>query len=310
MAAVFDQEPTSVVDTKSLKIDEYFGRVASGDDVVSACVATVTGPCAEAWQTPAFDEYVIVLEGEVCIEREGEETVRVAANRGIFLPKGTRVRWTWEGPCKYVPICIPAFSVDNCGREPEAGAAKDEAAMLALRQLHAAKKHKWLYHVAQKSLWDACKASGETYYPPTYAQDKFTHATADATKLIDVLNHFYTDIEGEWVCLKTTQEALLRHGVPTVFEATAPVGDIPAIDMGDQLFPHLLGGIPSAEGAVLEELRVKRNPDGTFVEILGLDEEKKRIRAVVKKHMAFAGAAGFVLGAALAAGAAVLLARR
>ena len=34
------------------------------------------------------------------------------------------------------------------------------------------------------------KARGKTYYPPTYAEDGFTHATADPSKLLDVANHF------------------------------------------------------------------------------------------------------------------------
>lgn len=96
--------------------------------------------------------------------------------------------------------------------------------------------------------------------------------TADPTKLIDVLNHFYKAVEGEWVCLKTNADTLRGAGVELTFEETAPVGDIEAIDMGDQLFPHLHGGIP-AEGVVHEELAVVRAADGTFLEINGLLED-------------------------------------
>merc|ERR1712032_840585 len=65
-----------------------------------------------------------------------------------------------------------------------------------------------------------------------------------------------------------------RPGIELTFEATAPVGDIEAIDMGDQLFPHLHGGIP-AKGVVVEELPVRRRKDGTFVEIPGLMHEDR-----------------------------------
>ena len=93
--------------------------------------------------------------------------------------------------------------------------------------------------------------------------------TADPTKLVDVLNHFYKQVKGEWVCLKTNADTLRGGGIELTFEETAPVGDIEAIDMGDQLFPHLHGGIPPS-GVVHEEMEVVRAADGTFLEIVGL----------------------------------------
>jgi hypothetical protein len=51
------------------------------------------------------------------------------------------------------------------------------------------------------NLWEACTARGKTYYPPTYAVDGFTHATADPAKLLDVANHFYKSVQAEWLCL-------------------------------------------------------------------------------------------------------------
>eukprot|EP00466_Bigelowiella_natans_P012222 jgi/Bigna1/46826/estExt_Genewise1.C_70161 len=266
-------KPVSVVDAKDITIREFFGRIASRDARLSACEVSVKKASEEAWQTPQFDEYVMVLEGKVELRYSDGSSTTVEAGSGAFLPAGMRVKWRWPGPCKYIPICLPAFSTDNCGREDEEGNnhAKTGEAMMKLTAMHESAKHPWLYHVAKKSLWEAAKQSKSgIYYPPTFVQDgKFTHATADPTKLIDVLNHFYKDVKDEYVCLRTDRVHLERGGVKVIFEKTAPVGDISAIDMGDQLFPHLLGGIP-AQGVVLEEMPVMRAKDGTFLEIKGL----------------------------------------
>ena len=132
--------PVDVVPAPDLTISEYIGRVASGDEAISACVATVRSATKEAPQKPDFDEYVIVLEGEVHIMHGvglSQETV-ISAGEGLVLTRGTRVQWVWPGPCKYVPICLPAFSPSNCGREEATGpVAKTKDSMVYLRQLHA-----------------------------------------------------------------------------------------------------------------------------------------------------------------------------
>lgn len=99
---------------------------------------------------------------------------QVTAGQAIFLAKGERVRWVFTEEAEYIPVCLPAFSPANCFRE-EGGtppAAHDA--------------HTDIYHLVQKPLWEKCKARGETYYPPTYAEDGFTHATADPSKLLGV----------------------------------------------------------------------------------------------------------------------------
>ena len=135
-------KPIDVVDAPDLTITEYAGRVASTDSACSACLATVRQATKELPQCPAFDEYVLVLEGEVHIMHGAElkQCTVVKAGEGLVLPKHTRVQWVWPGPCKYVPICLPAFSPTNCGREETFGgpAAKTEESMDRLRKLHAA----------------------------------------------------------------------------------------------------------------------------------------------------------------------------
>ena len=132
--------------------------------------------------------------------------------------------------------------------------------------------HPYVFHLVQAQLWDAAVASSGTYYPPTYQEDGFTHGTSNPHKLLNVANHFYPDVKGDWYCLRMTVDSLAATGVETVFEGTAPVGDIQPDFEGsdDELFPHIHGGISPT--AVIEVHAVEREPDGTFVSIQGVTE--------------------------------------
>ena len=141
MAGVRLVHSIDVVNAPDLTISEYIGRVTSGDTSVSSCLCTVRHATKESPQTPEFDEYVLVLEGEIHVYHGAtlDECITVSAGQGFVLNKGTRVRWEWPGPCRYVAICLPAFSPENAGREEATGpVAKTEAALKTLRELHAA----------------------------------------------------------------------------------------------------------------------------------------------------------------------------
>jgi len=314
MASVRVVDPVAVVQAPDLTITEFFGNVASGTPSLSACVAEVRRATEEAPQCPEFDELVLVLEGQVILEHAGGTTA-VDAGQGAMLKAGTRVKWIWPGPCKYVPICTPAFTPENCGREDDGGHhAKTSESMDALRQLHYKARHPWLYHCALRSNWEAAKASGADYKPPTYAQDGFTHATADPALLIGVLNHFYRGSQGDWVCLRMSNKSLDAAGIPVKFEPVAPVGDTPALTAdlsGGDLFPHLHGGIPASASRcpVLEEHPVIRKPDGTFVTIPGVTDAKPTLRATLLAGLESRLAAAMG-GLAVGLVASVLLARR
>ena len=133
-------------------------------------------------------------------------------------------------------------------------------------------EHPYIFHLIQADLWQAAKASDTVYYPPTYEQDGFTHATANPNLLLNVANHFYPDVPGEWLCLRMTVDSLKQGGIEVVFEGTAPVGDkepdFPGTD--DELFPHILGGIPPS--TVLEVHKVTRTEDGRFVSIIDVTD--------------------------------------
>jgi uncharacterized protein (DUF952 family) len=131
--------------------------------------------------------------------------------------------------------------------------------------------HPYVFHLIQSHLWEETTRLNDTYYyPPTYEIDGFTHGTSNPEKLLAVANHFYPDVEGDWFCLRMTVESLKKTGVETVFEGTAPVGDIqPDFEgAGDELFPHIQGGIKP--DAVLEAHKVIRAEDGRYISIDGV----------------------------------------
>eukprot|EP00775_Hariotina_reticulata_P006071 gene6071-6310_t len=126
--------------------------------------------------------------------------------------------------------------------------------------------HGTLYHLVQSSIWNTDKSENKAYYPPTYDADGFIHLTKEARLLLDVANHFYKEIQGEFLVLAIDSKALTSK---VVFEAAAPVGDRKAYDeAAQQLFPHLYGSIDFS--AVTAELPVQRSEDGTFLAIPGL----------------------------------------
>ena len=131
-------------------------------------------------------------------------------------------------------------------------------------------EHPFVFHLVQATLWYQNIASDGTYYPPTYEVDGFTHGTSNPQKLLNVANHFYPDVQGDWYCLRMTVESLKTSGVETVYEGTAPVGDIqPDFEgAGDELFPHIHGGLKAS--AVLEAHKVNRADDGAFLSIEGI----------------------------------------
>ncbi len=132
--------------------------------------------------------------------------------------------------------------------------------------------HPYIFHLVQAKLWQSTvSTNGGVYYPPTYDLDGFTHGTANPNKLLVVANHFYREVDGDWLCLRMTAESLKRSGVEVVFEGTAPVGDKPADFEGsdDELYPHILGGI--TPDAVLAIHKVSRNDSGDFIAIDDLE---------------------------------------
>jgi mannose-6-phosphate isomerase-like protein (cupin superfamily) len=99
-------------------IDEYVGRVNSGETALSVAHMVAPGGWVEPAQTPGFDEYTLVLRGRVRVETAGG-TYDVGAGSAIVTRAGERIRYSTpddEG-AEYVAICRPAFGPDLARRE-------------------------------------------------------------------------------------------------------------------------------------------------------------------------------------------------
>jgi len=97
--------------TEPKLIEEFVGRVNTGDASVS--IARMRSPqgWVEPAQTPEFDEYTLVLAGMLLVEHAGGR-VEVRAGEAVHTKAGERVRYSTPdaGGAEYVAVCLPAFS--------------------------------------------------------------------------------------------------------------------------------------------------------------------------------------------------------
>jgi mannose-6-phosphate isomerase-like protein (cupin superfamily) len=97
-------------------IEEFFGRVSSGDDTVSIAVMRSPAGWSEPGQTPEFDERTAVLSGRLLVHHT-DGAIELGPGEAITTPAGTWVRYETLEPTEYVAVCIPAFSPDLVHRD-------------------------------------------------------------------------------------------------------------------------------------------------------------------------------------------------
>lgn len=99
-------------------IDEYVGRVNTGEGRVSIARMTSPGGWLEPPQRPEFDEWTLVLEGLLRVDFEGG-AMDVRGGEAVLVRAGEWVRYSSPLPegAKYVAVCLPAFSPDTVHRE-------------------------------------------------------------------------------------------------------------------------------------------------------------------------------------------------
>ena len=99
-------------------IDEYIGRVNTG--TAAASVAHMRSPCGwvEPGQTPAFEEFTIVLKGMLRVEHKDGVT-EVRAGQAIVANPGEWVRYSTpeSDGAEYIAVCLPAFSMESVHRD-------------------------------------------------------------------------------------------------------------------------------------------------------------------------------------------------
>ena len=120
--ATFISSPTVIpaAGTPPKIIEEFFGRVNSQTANIS--IARMISPSGwrEPGQTPEFDEYTIVLAGELHVETRAA-THRVGAGQAIIVHAGEWVRYSTPGPAgaQYIAVCLPAFAPNTVHRHAE-----------------------------------------------------------------------------------------------------------------------------------------------------------------------------------------------
>lgn len=113
-------QPTRVAaaGNKPKLIDEYIGRVNSATESLSVAHMRSPGGWLEPGQTPAFDEFTVVLRGTLRVEHEGG-AIDVQAGQAVIAHRGEWVRYSTpdaEG-AEYIAVCLPAFSMDTVHRD-------------------------------------------------------------------------------------------------------------------------------------------------------------------------------------------------
>ena len=99
-------------------IDEYVGRVNTGESAVSIAHMRSPAGWVEPGQTPEFDEYTLVLHGTLRLEHRGG-SLDVRAGQAVHAAPGEWVRYSSPGPsgAEYVAVCLPAFTPGTVHRD-------------------------------------------------------------------------------------------------------------------------------------------------------------------------------------------------
>lgn len=99
-------------------IEEFAGRVNSGDKGASVARMTSTAGWVEPGQRPEFQEITVVLEGTLRVEHEGG-AIEVGPGQAVITYPGEWVRYSTPNGAKYIAVCLPAFSPETVHRDPE-----------------------------------------------------------------------------------------------------------------------------------------------------------------------------------------------
>jgi len=99
-------------------IEEFIGRVNSRTDALSIARMKSPSGWVEPGQTPEFDEFTIVLRGELRVtSKSGSLDVR--AGQAVIAPCGEWVQYgsPHPGGAEYISVCLPAFSPQTVHRD-------------------------------------------------------------------------------------------------------------------------------------------------------------------------------------------------
>jgi mannose-6-phosphate isomerase-like protein (cupin superfamily) len=111
-------KPFIVPTTDGKLIEEHFGGPSNGNHAFSLAHMIAPPKWGEPYQTPSFDEIVIMIKGKQLIEIDGEKIV-LNPGESVFVKKNTTVRYSnpFDEMAEYWSVCIPAFTIEGVNRE-------------------------------------------------------------------------------------------------------------------------------------------------------------------------------------------------
>lgn len=116
------QAPTRITaaGNKPKLIDEFIGRVNSGESRLSIAHMRSPGGWLEPGQTPEFDEFTVVLKGLLRVAHQ-QGTLDVLAGQAVVTHAGEWIQYSTPNPdgAEYIAICLPAFSAQTVHRDTE-----------------------------------------------------------------------------------------------------------------------------------------------------------------------------------------------
>lgn len=120
--ATFIDKPTIIAaaGNKPKVIEEYVGRANGASKALSIAKMRSPSGWVEPGQTPEFNEYTVVLHGELEV-RTKVNTITVATGQAVMVPAGEWVQYATPGPdgAEYLAVCLPAFSAETVHRDED-----------------------------------------------------------------------------------------------------------------------------------------------------------------------------------------------
>ena len=112
------QNPSRIPVPGNKIIDEYMGRVNSGDSAVSIAHMRSPSGWSEPGQQPDFDEFTVVLKGALRVESK-DGMIEVRAGQAVVARRGEWVRYSTpgDGGAEYIAVCVPAFDAASAHRD-------------------------------------------------------------------------------------------------------------------------------------------------------------------------------------------------
>lgn len=98
------------------RIDEFVGRVNNAEQRLSIAHMRSPAGWVEPGQTPQFDEYTIVLSGQLRVEHRNG-VLEIPTGQGVYTKAGEWVRYSTPTGAEYIAVCLPAFSPESVHRD-------------------------------------------------------------------------------------------------------------------------------------------------------------------------------------------------